>query len=125
MVGEFKKIKDLMPRLECNTTTAKEHVSKAEHRIRTIKERTRGLIGTLPFDNIPRRMKIEFIYFVILWLNSFPAKNGISAVYSLENCLCNGTWITPKIVGCCPGLIVKYMMIHYLQTQWSHALMKP
>jgi hypothetical protein len=79
--GEFEKIKGLMPRLECNTTTAKEHVSEGERTIWTIKERTRGLIGTLPFDNIPRQTKIEFIYFVILWLNAFPAKNGVSAVY--------------------------------------------
>ncbi len=87
MDGEFKKIQDLMPRLECNTTVAKEHVSKAEHTIQTIKERTNGLIGTLPFDNIPQQMKIELIYFVILWLNAFPAKNGISAVYSPQELL--------------------------------------
>ncbi len=45
------------------------------------------MIGTLPFSNIPRQMKIEFIYFVILWLNAFPAKNGISAVYSPQELL--------------------------------------
>ena len=33
MDGEFEKIKDLVPRLECNTTAAKEHVSEAERRI--------------------------------------------------------------------------------------------
>jgi hypothetical protein len=40
MDGEFKRIKDLMPMLECNTTAAKEHVSEAEQMICTIKERT-------------------------------------------------------------------------------------
>ena len=30
MDGEFEKIKDLVPRLECNTTAAKEHMSEAE-----------------------------------------------------------------------------------------------
>jgi hypothetical protein len=63
MDGEFEKIKDHVPRLECNTTAAKEHVSEAERGIRTVKERARGLITTLPFEHIPRRMKIEFIYF--------------------------------------------------------------
>jgi hypothetical protein len=29
MDGEFEKVKGLMPMVECNTTTAKEHVSKA------------------------------------------------------------------------------------------------
>ena len=82
MDGEFKKIKDLMSQVVCNTTAAKEHVSKAERSIRTIKERTRGIIGTLPFDYMPRRLKMEIIYFVVLWLNAFPAKTGVSQVYS-------------------------------------------
>ena len=51
---EFEKIRPLLPNLECNTTAAKEHVSKAERTIRTIKERTRGLLATLPFSHMPR-----------------------------------------------------------------------
>jgi hypothetical protein len=82
MDGEFKKIKDLMPLVVCNTTAAKEHVSKAEQTICTIKEQVGGLLGTLPFSHIPQWMKIEFIYFMVLWLNAFPVKNGISAVHS-------------------------------------------
>jgi hypothetical protein len=82
MDGEFEKVRDLMPCVECNTTAAKEHVSEAERMIRTIKERTRGLLGTLPFQHLPRRMKIEFIYFMVLWLNAFPVKNGISSMFS-------------------------------------------
>ena len=40
MDGEFfEKVKSLMPTVECNTTAAKEHVSKAEQTIRTVKER--------------------------------------------------------------------------------------
>ena len=38
MDGEFEKVRDLMPCVECNTTAAKEYVSKAERTIRTIKE---------------------------------------------------------------------------------------
>ena len=82
MDGEFEKLKNILPTVECNTTAAKEHVSEAEHSIRTVKERTRGLIGTLPYDNIPRRMKIEFVYFIMLWLNAFPVKTGVSTIYS-------------------------------------------
>ncbi len=66
MDGEFERIKNLMTTVECNTTAAKEHVSKAERTIRTIKDRTRGLITTLPICYIPRRVKIEFIYFIAL-----------------------------------------------------------
>jgi len=71
-----------MPQVVCNTTAAKEHVSEAERNIWTIKERTRGIIGTLPFEYIPRRLKIEIIYFVVLWLNAFPVKTGVSSVHS-------------------------------------------
>jgi hypothetical protein len=66
MDGEFEKVQDLIPHVECNTTAAKEHVSKAERTIRTIKERTWGLHATLPFQHIPCRMKIEFDYFMVL-----------------------------------------------------------
>ncbi len=66
----------------CNTTAAKEHVSEAGRSICTIKEQARGIIGSLPVDYIPRQLKIELIYFVILWLNAFPVKTGISTIYS-------------------------------------------
>jgi hypothetical protein len=82
MDGDLKKNKDVLPTVECNTTVAKEHVSEAERTIRTVKERTRGLVCTLPFTHIPRQMKIEFIYFMVFWLNAFPVKTGFSGVYS-------------------------------------------
>ncbi len=52
-----------------------------------IKEHTRGVICTLPFAHIPRRLKVEFIYFVVLGLNAFPVKMGISAIYSPQELL--------------------------------------
>jgi hypothetical protein len=81
MNGEFEKIKPLLPTLKCNTTVAKAHVSKAERTIQTLKERMQGLLATLPFSHVPKRMKIEFVYFFVLWSNAFPVKTGISAVY--------------------------------------------
>ena len=82
MDGEFEKLKPLMSSVECNTTAAKEHVSEVERTIRTLKERMRGLVATLPFERLPRRMKIEFIYFMVLWMNAFPVKSGISKTFS-------------------------------------------
>ncbi len=82
MDGEFEKLKNILPTVECNTTAAKEQVSKGERSIRTVKERTPGLIGMLPFDNIPWRMKIKFVYFIVLWLNAFPVKTGVLLIYS-------------------------------------------
>jgi hypothetical protein len=52
MDGEFEKLKPIMPTIECNTTTAKEHVSKAELKIRTLKER--AAIQTHPKESEDR-----------------------------------------------------------------------
>jgi hypothetical protein len=81
MDGEFEKMKGLMPMVECNTTAAKEHISKAEHSIRMVKEWTGGIVIKLPLTHILRRMKIEFVYFTVLWLNAFPVKMGIPSTY--------------------------------------------
>jgi hypothetical protein len=77
----------LLVLLISNTTAAKEHVSKAECTIWTIKERTLGVIATLPFKHIPRLMKIEFIHLVVVWMNVFPVKTGILLTYSLRELL--------------------------------------
>ena len=39
-------------------------------------------MNTLPFTYIPRRIKIEIVYFVTLWLNAFPVKSGVSETFS-------------------------------------------
>ena len=71
-----------MPIVECNTTAAKEHVSEAEQTIQMAKERICGLLATLPFSHVPKRMKIAFVYFVILWLHAFLVKSRISQTIS-------------------------------------------
>ena len=87
MDGESEKIKPLMPTVECNTTVVKEHVSKVEQTIRTVKEMTRGLLATVPFARIPKQIKIEFVYFMVLWINTFPVKSGISQMFLPEELL--------------------------------------
>ena len=79
MDGEFEKVKQHMPKILCNTTAAKEHVTEEEREIRVVKERGRGIINTLPFTHVPKQVKIELVYFIVLWLNAFPAKNRISS----------------------------------------------
>ena len=87
MDGEFEKVKELLPTIVCNTTSAKEHVVEPEKKIRVLKERNIGVVNTLPFIYIPRRIKIEFIYFVTLWLNVFPVKSGVSETFSQREIL--------------------------------------
>jgi hypothetical protein len=123
MDGEFEKVRDLIPRIECNTMAAKEHISKVEQMIQTIKERTRGLLATLPFQHLPRRMKIEFIYFMVLWLNAFPVKNGISSVFSLRELLVRWHMDYSKHCRVLPGT---YCEVHdelspsNMMTPWTH-----
>jgi hypothetical protein len=65
-----------------NTTAASEHVPDIERQIRVIKERARAIVSTLPFKNLPSRMIIQLIHFVVLWLNAFPPSSGVSNTYS-------------------------------------------
>ena len=82
MDGELEKVKELLPTIVCNTTAAKEHVVEAERNIRVVEERNRGVVNTILFTYIPRRMKIEFIYFVTLWINAFLVNSGVSETFS-------------------------------------------
>ncbi len=82
MDNEFEKLRNLVPILVVNTTAAKEHVPEVERKIRLIKEWGRGILNTLPFKQMPRLMLIELVYQVVLWLNAFPAKSGVSETLS-------------------------------------------
>ncbi len=92
MDREFEKVKPFLQTLECNTMSAKEHVSKAERTICTLKERMWGLLALLPFSHIPRRMKIKIVYFIMLWLDAFLVKPGISTIYSPQELLLLVRW---------------------------------
>ncbi len=109
MEGEFEKVRALILRVECNTTAAKEHVSTEERAICMVKERTRGLLGTLPFQHLPRCLKIEFIYFMVLWLNAFPVKNEISFVFLPRELLVQ--WCMDYIKHC-RVLLGTYCKVH-------------
>jgi hypothetical protein len=39
-------------------------------------------VSTPPFKNLPSRMIIELIHFVVLWLNAFPPLSRVSSTYS-------------------------------------------
>jgi hypothetical protein len=39
------------------------------------------LLPVQPFKHIPKRVKIDFVYFIVLWLNTFPVRTGILLKY--------------------------------------------
>eukprot|EP00804_Cyclotella_cryptica_P005871 CCRYP_000147-RA/>CCRYP_000147-RA protein AED:0.12 eAED:0.13 QI:0/0/0/1/0/0/3/0/1214 len=82
MDKEFDALADQCPTLPINTTAANEHVPEIKRAIRLVKERARGIENTLPFTGLPKLMTIELIHFIVLWLNNFPVKSGVSTKYS-------------------------------------------
>ena len=75
---EFTKIENDMEDVVINTTAAREHVGEIERQIRTVKERARCVISTLPYKYLHHQLIIHLIYFVTFWLNAFPNKHEIS-----------------------------------------------
>jgi len=63
--------------INLNTTAQDEHVPEIEWYIRTIKERIRVTISTLPFEQLPHCLIVEIAYNAVFWLNCFPHKEGI------------------------------------------------
>jgi phospholipid N-methyltransferase len=55
-----------------NVTAKEEHVAEIERQHRVIKERARAVIQTLPFKNMPKKMRIALIHNVVFWLNNIP-----------------------------------------------------
>ncbi len=80
--NKFECLQNLVPIIEINATAANEHVPEIERRIRLIKEQARGVLNTLPYKKMPQLMLVELIYHVVLWLNAFPMKSGVSTTLS-------------------------------------------
>ena len=75
---EFVKLADEFDFVEINNTVAREHVGEIERSHRTLKEREGCVVSELPYNTLPMQMVIHLVYFVVLWLNAFPSKKGIS-----------------------------------------------
>jgi hypothetical protein len=81
MDREFECLKSDLPELNLNTTAASEHVPDVKRQICVLKERSRVIRSTLPFQAIPGRIIIELVYYAEFWLNVFPPSNVVSAAY--------------------------------------------
>ena len=75
-------MKELVGLLEVNTAAAREHVAEIERRIRVVKKRTRCDTSLFPFPLIPQLVIVHIVCNVIMWLNAFPPKNGITGGFS-------------------------------------------
>ena len=94
MDGQFEPLRGNLAELGIllNTASNDEHVPEIERQIRTVKERTRAIYCTLPFNKMPRRLIIEMVYAANYWINMFPRKGGISKTLSPRVLLTGQSW---------------------------------
>jgi len=86
---EFECVQhDFLP-TTVNLTPRDAHVGEIERSIRTIKERIRADIHSLPFRRLPKIMIVELVRRAIILLNQFPALDGVSKTLS-PKCIMTG-----------------------------------
>ena len=79
---EFNSLEEKVVSTTLNTTGARAHVPEVEIHIQVIKERMRAHHANLPFPSFTRRMNIELAKHVVIFLNAFPPKSGLSKTYN-------------------------------------------
>ena len=80
---KFEPVKDpLLNKVVVNTSAAKEHVAEIKRCIRTVKEKCRCTVSTLPFEILPKLVVINIVYHEVMWVNAFPNKKGVSETFS-------------------------------------------
>ena len=110
---EFLDPSKITPGVTLNIVTRGEHVPEVERYIRTVKDRTRSVYNSLPFEKFPTRLIVEIVYAQVFWLNAFPSDGGLSRTQS------------PRILV--TGMGVDYNMHcklecgSYVQTQEEHS----
>jgi hypothetical protein len=72
-----------------SASIAFSHIPDIERFICTVKDRSRSTYRMLPFKYIPRIVLIQLMKNVIFWLNSFPARDGVSTTMS-PRCIMTG-----------------------------------
>ena len=65
-----------------NTARDRDHVPEVERQIKAMKERMWEHHANLPFPSFTRRMTIDLVKHVVMLINTFPPKRGISTTYS-------------------------------------------
>ena len=79
---DFECIKDEVRLTRMNLNAHDDHVGEIERLIRTIKERVRADVHSMPFKRLPKMMVVELVRRAVLVLNQFPALDGVSDTLS-------------------------------------------
>ena len=118
---EFESTRGILTKNQVilNTCAPSEHVPEIERRIRTVKERVRAVIISLPFSRIPRPMVIHTVIFSVMWLNFFPPKGGVSTTLSQQAIV---TGLAPDAEKHCKMPFGGYAQIHAEPTQTNDVM---
>ena len=75
---EFNCLDKLIVRTDLNTTATRDHVPDIERKIKVAKERMREAHVGLPYDHMNSFMIIELGKYLVMMINAFPPKSGLS-----------------------------------------------
>ena len=79
MDGEFDKLHEkLASHIEINVAGKNEHAADIKRKIRVAKECCRYVKATLLFIVLPNAAIKALVLHVVMWLNAWPAKAGVS-----------------------------------------------
>ena len=78
MNREFNCLIHDLPEFNTKPTATSEHILEVERRIMVIKERSRSIKIKVPFQILQKRIIIELMKFVVMWLNAFSVNSGVS-----------------------------------------------
>jgi len=75
--NEFQSLKGEIENdgVQVHVVTKNEHVPEVECQNRVIKERARVIIQTLPYSDLPKKIRVALIKYVIFWLNNTLKEN--------------------------------------------------
>jgi len=80
--NEFECLRESVRPTNMEIVAKNEHVPQVERSIRTIKERIRATVNSLPYKYYPRLMLSHLVLHIVKLLNLFPAENGLSSTLS-------------------------------------------
>ena len=108
-----------------NAYSAKEHVAEIDSCIHTVKESSCAIVRTLSFQYLYKTIVTNIFYFAVLWINSYPVKNGVYTKNSPQEIMVHTNLIWKKHCKVFWGPTVSFTMNLTPVTQWLHANMRP
>jgi hypothetical protein len=119
--NEFESLRGSLLHLGVNLNVCApgEHIPEVERKIRTVKERVRAVITTLPFRAIPLIVTAHAVVFSVMWINFFPPKGGLSSTLSPQAIV---TGLSPNAEKHCRIPFGAYAQVHVDNTQSNNAM---